>query len=303
MSPTGYLHPGYARSLAEFGTPVELRRSGAWFLKRQIPGHAACDGMGCYPFLTCLDWSALAKDLDEFARDLVSFAAVIDPFGSYTMADLEQAFPDLSIRFKDHHVADLRQPTDKIVSPRRRRRAKAILRTVDVEFHEHPAGLLDQWMSVFQHAVRRFGLTGIPAYSPAAFARQLALPGTIMAVARFKGEVVGAQIYVMYGDTAYGHISAACPKARVLSADDALYLSAIEYFAGKVRWLNWGGEAGIATTTDGKLVSFKRHWSTDTRPVYFCGRICDEQRYHEITRAKGASSQGYFPAYRVGEFD
>ena len=43
---TGYLHPGYARSLAEFGTPRELERSGGWLLERAIPGSSYFDAMG-----------------------------------------------------------------------------------------------------------------------------------------------------------------------------------------------------------------------------------------------------------------
>jgi len=48
---TGYLHHSYADSLAEFGTPYLLPKSGGWILKRQIPGFTYSDGMGCYPFL------------------------------------------------------------------------------------------------------------------------------------------------------------------------------------------------------------------------------------------------------------
>ena len=37
-SVTGYMHPGYAESLAEFGTPRELQHSGGWLQERMIPG-------------------------------------------------------------------------------------------------------------------------------------------------------------------------------------------------------------------------------------------------------------------------
>jgi len=33
---TGYAHPTYAQSLAEFGTPLELSRCGGWILVREI---------------------------------------------------------------------------------------------------------------------------------------------------------------------------------------------------------------------------------------------------------------------------
>ena len=49
----------------------------------------------------------LASDLEAQRDDLVSFVATPDPFGSYTLADLERAFPNGVVHFKDHHVADL----------------------------------------------------------------------------------------------------------------------------------------------------------------------------------------------------
>ncbi|HSS29061.1 MAG TPA: hypothetical protein VLL50_14020, partial [Usitatibacter sp.] len=60
----GYAHPGYAGSLAEFGTPRELPASGGWLLEREIPGGGR-DAMGCYPLLCCRDWRALREDLDS----------------------------------------------------------------------------------------------------------------------------------------------------------------------------------------------------------------------------------------------
>jgi hypothetical protein len=49
---TGYMHPQYARSLAEFGIPRKLPRCRGWILQRQIPDFPHYDGMGCYPFLS-----------------------------------------------------------------------------------------------------------------------------------------------------------------------------------------------------------------------------------------------------------
>lgn len=303
MDLTGYLNPGYARSLAEFGTPVQLPRSGGWLLKRNIPGRSAFDGMGCYPFLTCVDWPALAEDLKALDDDLVSITAVTDPFGRYSLTDLQHAFPDITRHFKDHHVTDLTLPPEKIMSPRRRRGARAVLRKLDVEFHAQPLHFLDQWMDLFNQTVQRFKLKGIRAYSRSSFAQQLALPGSFMSMARYQGALVSAHIHLVHCDTAYAHQGAASPMARALSADHALYYAAIEYFAGKARWLNWGGEVGVASAADTTLGSFKRQWSTGTRPVYFCGRINDKERYEQIRHAEGIRSEAYFPAYRQGEFN
>jgi hypothetical protein len=298
---SGYLHPGYAQALSEFGTPTELPQSGAWFLRRPIPGHAYSDGMGCYPNLTCQDWSKLASDLEAQRHDLVSFAATPDPFGCYTLADLQRAFPDHVVYFKEHHVADLSIPRDEIVSRHHWQQAEKALRQLDIEFHPQPLPLLDEWTGLFNLAVKKFRIRGIRAYSRDSFARQLALPGAYMSLARYRGTAVAAHLWLVHGDVAYAHLAGANEIAYKTGAAHALYYTDIQYFADKVRWIDWGGEAGLAN--DGRLSSFKRGWSTGARPVYFCGRIFNRERYEEITRLGGIGPTSYFPAYREGEFN
>ena len=60
---TGYLHPLYAASFAEFGTPSELPECGGWILERKILGFPYRDAMGCYPLLACKDWAHLSEDV------------------------------------------------------------------------------------------------------------------------------------------------------------------------------------------------------------------------------------------------
>jgi hypothetical protein len=297
---SGYIHPGYAQALAEFGTPTELPRSEAWFLKRQIPACPAFDGMGCYPYLACRDWTKLASDLEALSQDLVSFAATLDPFGAYTMADLQRAFPNLVLHFKDHYVADLSQPLERIISKHHRKSAEKALHQVEVECHADPLPFLDHWTDLFSLTMDKFGIKGIRAYSRNSFAQQFALPGTFMSLARYRGEIVAAHLQLTHGDAAYAHLAAVKEEAHKVGAAFALYYAEIQYFAGKVRWLDWGGEAGFAR--NGSLSSFKRGWSNATRPVFFCGRIFDLERYDQLTRARGIRPQAYFPAYREGEF-
>lgn len=243
----------------------------------------------------------LAADLEAQCQDLVSFVATPDPFGGYTLTDLERAFPGGVVHFKDHHVADLRRRRDEIVSRRHRKEAEKALRNLTVECHPQPLQFLDEWTRLFELVVKKFRIKGIRAFSRESFARQLALPGAFMSLARFQGEPVAAHIQMVHGDAAYAHLAAANDVSRELGAGYALYYAEIEYFAHKVRWLDWGGEAGLAK--DGGLSSFKRGWSTDTRPVYFCSRIFDRVRYDEIANAKVAYPTSYIPAYRAGEFN
>ena len=208
--------------------------------------------------------------------------------------------PDHLVHFKEHHIADLHRPFDEIVSKSRRRKAERALRKVDVEWAAHPLRLLDEWIGLFELMVEKFRITGIRAFSREAFTRHLALPGVFMSLARYEGAVIAADTYMVHGEVAYAHLAGANDIAYKVGARSALYYSAVQYFADKARWIDWGGDAGLAN--DGRLTSFKSGWSTGTRPVYFCGRIFDRERYDEIARVKQVGPTGYFPAYREGEY-
>lgn len=296
----GYLGPAYAQALAEFGEPVELPASGGWILKRPIPSQDASDAMGCYPYLVCRDWRRLKDDLAALSGELVSLAAAPDPFAPLSSAELAEAFPDLAVEFKPHHVADLSRPVREIVAARHRRYAEAALKVLDVEFHTEPVALLDDWMALFARSIERFRLTGVRAFSRGSFARQMAIPGCVMSVARRGAEIVAAHLWMSHGEAAYAHLAAPGPRSHELRAAYALYYAELQYFTGKVGWIDWGGEAGLSAS--GKLGTFKRGFSTGTRPAWFCGRIFDRERYAALTQQAGKAGSRYFPAYREGEF-
>ena len=301
--PTGYLHPAYAQSLTEFGLPVKLPRSGAWYLKRKIPGFDEYDGMGCYPFLVCDDWSALAADLQELEVDLVSFAAVPDPFGDHTLSDLETAFPDVLTLFKKHHFADLTMPIESIVTANHVKRAAKARQRVSVEFPARPIDHLDEWFDLFAEFRERLGIRGIRGFSRDSLRRQLEIPGASMSIARRGKEAVSAHIQLVHNDTVYAHLAASNHKARALSADYALYLEELLFFSGRARRINWGGSAGVAADAESDLGIFKRGWATATRPAYFAGRIINRQKFDRIVNALNCGGHSYFPPYRHGEFD
>jgi len=96
----GYSHPAYAASLAEFGCPRALPRSGGWLLERPITDTPYRDAMGCYPLFACSDWSKLDLDLEELRGELVSVAIVADPFGEHDPEHLRKCFPTLVTPFK-----------------------------------------------------------------------------------------------------------------------------------------------------------------------------------------------------------
>jgi hypothetical protein len=300
---TGYLHPQYAESLSEFGTPYRLARCGGWVLKRRIPETSDYDAMGCYPLFACQNWRQLHRDLDEIEGGLVSVALVTDPFGGYDEAYLRRCFNDAVIPFKEHFVVDLNRPVN-ISSSSHQRYARRSLREVEIELCPEPQQHLDEWADLYSNLIKRHNIRGLAAFSRTSFAGQLKVPGLLMFRARHGPTTVGMSLWYVQGEVAYYHLAAWSDLGYSLRASYAMFWMVIQHFAaaGNVRWLNLGAGAGLKTDAADGLTRFKRGWATGTRTAYFCGRILDPARYEEIARAKGASAANYFPAYRQGEF-
>jgi Acetyltransferase (GNAT) domain len=299
---TGYRHPAYAQSLAEFGTPRFLPRAGGWVLERALPHGAGRDAMGCYPFFSCTDWSGLKADMDDLAKDLVCLSLITDPFGRCSEDELRGCFGDKVLAFKQHFVADLHRPPADYVSKHHRYYVRRALDRLDVERCADPGQFLDEWSALYDGLVARHQLTGMKAFSRRAFALQLTLPGIVMLRARHAGETVGAHLWYRQGDVVHSHLAASSPLGYELMASYALYWSALETFAGEARWLNFGAGAGVDAEGMTGLAGFKKGWAGETRTAYFCGRIFDAARYDAALAASGLPDNGYFPAYRYGEF-
>lgn len=295
----GYLHPDYAASLAEFGSPRLLPRSRGWILERTIPGTERHDAMGCYPLFACLDWSQLAADLEELTG-VVSLALVTDPFADCEPSTLAACFDHMA-PFKQHYVSDLTQPPETFVSKHHRYYARRALRSVSVGITTRPSELLDDWVRLYSALVQRHGLRGIKAFSRNAFARQMAVPGAVLLHAELRGRIVAAHLWYVSGDVAYSHLAAADDAGYQVMAPYALYWTALRYLAGTVRWLALGAGAGREHADANGLGDFKRGWSTSTRTAYFAGRVFDRAAYSRIAPAPPVGG-AYFPAYRAGEF-
>jgi hypothetical protein len=292
-----YLHPLYASSLSEFGEPLKLPRCGGWLLRRQIPGVDATDATGCYPLFACQDWSRLGEDV-EGLEELVSLVLVTDTFGDFDLAEVRHHFDDVRV-FKSHYVIDLTAPFEQTVSRHHRYYARRALRKLEIERYPRPAELLDEWTALYGLFAERKGLRGIQAFSRAAFAMQLEIPGAVVLGARLGSEIVGAYWYYVDGPVAYAHLGGFAPEAYSVNASYGLMWRAIELLADLgVRWLDIGGAPGMAEQADDGLVWFKKGWTTHTRPAYLATRVLDRRRYEELSRGAGATN-GYFPAYRA----
>ncbi len=304
---TGYAHPDYAASLAEFGTPIALPRCGGWVLGRPIPRTAYRDAMGCYPLFACQDWSQLHSDLDDLHRDLVSIVIVADPFGDHNPQYLQKCFSDLVVPFKEHLVIDLAHAANSLsfVGEHHRRNAQRAFKRVKVERCPSPTQFLDEWNSLYAGLVKRHNIRGLTAFSRTSFRRQLAVPGIVMFRASLGAEAIGMTLWYTHRNVAYYHLGAYNEAGYQLGASFAMFWRVIEYFSGEgLHWISLGAGAGTsATDQEDGLTRFKRGWATGTRTAYLCGRILDHKAYAASIAAAGATASDYFPAYRKGEFD
>jgi hypothetical protein len=300
---TGYLHPEYAKSLAEFGAPLHLPKSGGWLLRRDVDGSQA-DAMGTYPLFACSDWKSLPCDLSQLSKSLVSVIVVTDPFGDYDERLLRDCFPDLVTPFKSHFANDLSSPLEAIISEHHARNAHIGLKQVTVERCEDPSSHLDDWVRLYSVLIQRHHISGIRAFSAKSFAKQLRIPGIIAFRAIRDRQTVGMVLWYLQNSVAYYHLGAYTDEGYQLRASFALFRKALDYFIESgVKYANLGAGAGLGAAADDGLSRFKRGWSTSERTTYLCGRIFDRQQYDRLVRASGVATTDYFPAYRKGEFN
>jgi hypothetical protein len=297
----GYGHKDYAFSLAEFGNPLLLPKSEGWILQRGIGRTGFCDAMGPYPMFLCRDWSRLDEDLAALASDLVSVVLVADPFAPQRVEQLEATF-DHVVRFKDHYVAELNARPEEFVRPSHQAHARRALRSLRVEVYERPSEYLDDWVRLYANLTARHSISGLRAFSRAAFEQQLKTPGLVMFGASADDEIVGLDLWYVQGDVAYGHLAAFSDLGYELRASYATKWTMLHSFMGRVSWVNLTGSAGVPVGEMDGLAQFKSGWSTTTKPVYLCERILQPDTYEALAENRATSPGGYFPAYRSGEF-
>jgi hypothetical protein len=256
--------------------------------------------MSPYPFLSCLDWALLCRDIVDLPRDLVSLTVVTDPFGALDPAALRGCFDGVR-SFKGHHVADLSVPAETRISRHHRKRAMRSLRLHEVERLERPAEHLDEWDALYGALVRRHRLSGLKAFSRTAFETQLRVPGIVAFRARRDGETVAMTLWYVQGDVVYGHLVGVAPAGYESAALYALDWYACEWFAERYAWMELGGVAGATDQPESGLDAYKRGWCTGIIPSYLCTVVIDGEAYRSLVAGSPVADGGYFPAYRAGE--
>ncbi len=249
----------------------------------------------------CEDWSRLAADLADLPDDIVSVSLVADPFGAYTLDMLEVCF-DVVNPFKCHYIVDLQGNPEAIGSDHHRKSARRALRKIQVEVCRDPSGFADAWITLYHKLVTRYDISGIRAFSRNAFIRQLSMPEIVVHQAFLDSELVGAQLFYIQDGIAHCHLGAVSDKGYSAGAFYAMDYFSFEYFSGKARKLDLGGGAGLDANADDGLSRYKSGWSSETRTIYFCGRVTNQDRYAALARSRKGDQASYFPAYRCGEF-
>ena len=295
----GYASPAYPRALHHVGAARPLARAGGWCLLRPIPGTPWHDAVGPYPFLTCERWAALAADVSGLAPVAISAVVVTDPLAEVAAADLAAGFPDLCRPYKEHFVVDLAGSGSGAWAPHHRRNAARGLRDTEVELSSSPEAWLPDWIPLYDHLVRRHGVTGPARFPPESFARQFAIDGLLAARASAGGETVAMTLWFVMGDRAYYHLGAATDRGYDLRAMFALFATVIEELARRgVGRLCLGAGAGVHDGSEG-LARFKRGWANRSVPNHVCGRILDPAAYASACDLSGRPpTADFFPAYR-----
>jgi hypothetical protein len=294
---TGYAHPDFARVYAYMGEPVSLVASGGTLLRRKIAGTSLSDLTGCYPFFCCADWSALGDDLAAIGKDDVSVVLVADPFADDRAEQLEQDF-GFARPFKTHYVADLSRPLASFIPSERMREARSAARRLDVEVAPSPAGLVGDWLALWDRSRHAQDSSGENRLSREAAERLFSLPGVTVLCAIDRERTVGMHVEVQQGDIVHGHFATYDPEYYRFGVSTLLTVFELEHFASRARFYNHGGVPGTRDGQNG-LSRFKRDFSNTTRMAFLCGSVFDSAAYDRLAGHKAASQPGFFPAYRA----
>lgn len=302
MLGTGYSSEDYARSLSEFGTPLELPNSQGWVLTRQIEDTDYRDAMGPYPLFSCANPAGLTQDIKELDPELASIVLVTDPMVDFDKEMLSTTFPDICIPFQEHYVIDFTKMTTANLKRHHRRAAMKALSELEIEVIEDPDSFLEDWLRLHSHLVHRHNIRGIRRMSREVFKRQFEIPGMVMIVAKRRGVPVAAMMNFIQGDCAQGHILGCTPGGYASSALYGILWHSFEVLGEKVQYYNLMGVPGEGTNSGENIQYFKSGWTSETRTSYLCGRIINHEKYNELSELKGKQQASYFPKYRQGEF-
>ncbi len=288
---SGYASAAYLRALGL--TPRALGRTGGYLVERALPG-GGVDLAGAYPLFACQDWQALARAVADLPAGPITLTLVSDPFNPLGAAGLGAIFP-VCRKLHDHWIVDLSAPP--VVSRHHRRKLRAA-GAVRIEAGPADPALGAAWAALYGHLVAKKSIRDARAFSPQSLAAQLAVPGAQLVTAWDGPQLLGADLYYLDRGRAYAHLSAYAPEGYARSVSYPMLAAAIEHFRTSASVIDLGG-APAGPAGQG-IAHFKSGWTSQTLPSHLCGKVLDARAYLEL--APGADPDGFFPAYRAGEY-
>lgn len=296
----GYASRAYALSLAADADIVPLPQAGGCLIVRAA-GPGLRDLCSAYPMFGCRDWSGLRADIGALAGRFVSATLATDPFAAAGREALEEAF-DVVRPLHQHFIVDLDAGASARVSRHHRRKLRAAGAAGDYRIAIAPpdAAFLEHWLRLYQTLIERKHITDMRAFSRSVFARQMAVPGAVIASAWAGDTLLGADWYFRDGDHVYAHLSAYSEAGYARAISYPLMQAAIEHFRPLSARLTLGGVP--AGQEHGGLSHFKAGWASCTLPTYICGAVLMADDFRRLNGGLAPTAEGYFPRYRQGEF-
>ena len=302
--PKGYCSKDYIHVFSDQGKPVFFDQNMGNLIMRPIfDVPDTYDAMSCYPFFCSTNWSGLCSDINSLSGDLVSVSLVTDPFGDFRIAELRKIFANRLFLFKNHFIVDFKKNWKASIGKHHNRNIRKALSEVDVEFCTNPSNFLDDWCQLYRNLIYRHNIKGITAFSDHSFRKLLHVPGIEAFRATLNGKTIGMTLWMVQSDIGYYHLGAYNNMGYKKRASFAIFDVALNHYAEKgLNFLGLGAGAGIQGNSSDGLSRFKDGWANAKRPVYFCGKIFNKEKYFQLTEIHGATGSSYFPAYRTGEF-
>jgi hypothetical protein len=128
---------------------------------------------------------------------------------------------------------------------------------------------------------------------------QLELKGMVAIGAYSEKDLVGAVLWYCFGGVAYYHLAAYSGRGYELKSSFPIFYESLKYLRKRVAFAALGGGAGIQPGEEDGLSRFKQGWSTESRNVYFCGKILNKEKYQSRCISSGLKNNvEFFPAYR-----
>ena len=290
--PMGYASPDYLAALGQ--TPLPFGAIGGFLAARTIGKSGLIDLTGAWPVFTCENWQGLAQAVQDLPEGPVTLTLVTDPFTPLSPSQLAAIFP-ICRPLHDHWIIDLTSPAQ--LSNHHRRKLRQT-RTPRIVAGPPTADLATGWAQIYAHLVAKKHITDARAFSAESLAAQLRVPGAQVVTAWDGGTLLGVDLYYLDRGRAFAHLSAYAPQGYAASVSYPMLAAAMDHLRPLADAIDLGGApAGPAGPG---IAQFKAGWTPMTRPSFLCGKVLDTAAF--ATLAPGADAEGWFPAYRSGEY-